>query len=161
MPRRATSADPGTTPEGVLRAQGLASVLGYQLAQASVVLNRVFVREVGAPQGLRSVEYTVLQLVDENPGCSPVQLARALSVTKPNITMWVDRLVERGLVQRSPNLLDKRAQELRATEAGSGLARQATARLQSAEGAALPGLSPGERAILVELLQKLARGAPR
>jgi DNA-binding MarR family transcriptional regulator len=145
------------TPVGHMSAAGLRDVLGYQLAQAAVVTTGVFQREVGLPHELRPVEYTVLQLVAENPGTSPVQLAKALSVTKPNITMWVDRLVGRGLVERSPSARDKRAQELHTTRTGAELAHTATTRLRAAEQAAMKALSSGERAILGELLQKIAR----
>ena len=145
----------------VLAAAGLKDVLGYQLAQAAVTTSRLFQCEVGLPHLLRPVEYTVLQLIAENPGTSPVTLAKALAVTKPNITMWVDRLVGRGLVRRSPSSSDKRAQELRTTAAGTALAKQAAARLHDAERAALAGLSAGERAILAELLHKVASVSQR
>ena len=149
------------TPSGHLAASGLKDVLGYQLAQAAVATTAVFVQQVGGPQDLRPVEYTVLQLVAENPGTSPVRLAKALAVTKPNITMWIDRLVGRGLVQRSPSASDKRAQELHTTPAGSRLAQSATATLRAGELAALHGLTSGERAILAELLNKVARSVAR
>jgi DNA-binding MarR family transcriptional regulator len=147
-------------PRGdALSAAGLADVLGYQLAQAAVTTSRVFQRTVGTPHALRPVAYTVLQLIAENPGTSPVKLAKVLSVTKPNITMWVDRLVDRGLVQRSPSSSDKRAQELRTTADGQALAARATALLCEGEKASLSALSAGERAILAELLHKVACAA--
>ena len=136
-------------------------VLGYQLAQASVVTLQVFRRSVGVPRELRPVEYTMLQLIKENPGTSPVRLAQALAVTKANITMWVDRLVARELVQRSPSASDKRAQELHTTPAGELLAQQATTLLVEGEHAVLQCLSAAERAIMIELLQKVARCALR
>ncbi len=157
-PKRLASEE---TPSGHLAASGLKDVLGYQLAQAAVATTAVFVHQVGGPQDLRPVEYTVLQLVAENPGTSPVRLAKALAVTKPNITMWIDRLVGRGLVQRSPSASDKRAQELHTTPAGSSLAQSATAALRAGELAALHSLSSGERAILAELLHKVARSVAR
>ena len=152
---------PDETPSGHLTASGLSGVLGYQLAQAAVLTTQVFLRHVGGPHELRPVEYTLLQLIAENPGTSPVRLAKALAVTKPNITMWVDRLVARDLVERSPNARDKRAQELRVTPGGHKLATQATVQLRASEKAALQGLSAGEQAILVELLHKVALSAAR
>ena len=149
------------TPAGHLAAAGLKNVLGYQLAQATVVCNAVFMREVGGPHDLRPVEYTMLQLIFENPACSSVRLAKALAVTKPNITMWVERLVVRGLVQRTPSATDKRSQELRATKAGAALVTRATKSLEVGEAAALAHLSPGERSILAELLQKVSRSTAR
>ena len=103
----------------------------------------------------------MLQLIFENPACSSVRLAKALAVTKPNITMWVERLVVRGLVQRTPSATDKRSQELRATKAGAALVTRATKSLEVGEAAALAHLSPGERSILAELLQKVSRSSAR
>ena len=162
LPMRNASRQPtGETPSGHLRATGLNEVLGYHLAQASVATSAVFRATVGDPHALRPVEYTLLRLVHDNPGTSPARLAKALAVTKPNITLWVDRLVGRRLVQRSASTSDKRVQELHATPAGAKLVEQATALLKAGEVVALDALSPGERAILVELLQKVARCAAR
>ena len=156
MPR--TRITPDETPSGHLLEASLHGIIGYQLAQAAVVTDALFVREVGSPHELRQVEYTVLQLIAANPGCSSVRLAKALAVTKPNITMWVDRLVARGLVRRSPSATDKRSQELCATDEGAALAARATEAILGAERRELATLSAAERAILVELLHKLACG---
>lgn len=161
MPQRPKNSTDDETPAGHLDASGLKHVLGYQLAQAAVVCNQVFKRTVGTPLGLRPVEYTVLQLISANPGCSSVRLARALAVTKPNITMWVDRLLERGLIERQPSATDKRSHELRATAQGKGLVEQASQAVLAGEAQALAHLTTGERSILAELLHKLSRSTTR
>ncbi|MGZ5181914.1 MAG: MarR family winged helix-turn-helix transcriptional regulator [Ramlibacter sp.] len=143
------------TPAGSLEEARLQQVLGYQLAQANIVTDAIFRSEVGQPLDLRPVEYTVLTLIAENPGGSLARLARALSVTPPNITALVDRLEGRGLVQRSASAQDRRAQVLAVTRKGADLARKATDRILAAEQAAL-ALSAGEQAILAELLHKVA-----
>ena len=148
--------NPLTTPAGRLVEAGLHQVIGYQLAQASITADRLFTTQVGKPMGLRRVEYTILKLIGENPACSSAKLARALDVTPPNITMWVDRLVERGWVQREQSETDRRSQHLRLSAKGEKLASGATQRLLAAEQAALDRLSAGERAILIELLHKVA-----
>jgi len=143
----------------------LHGVLGYQLAQASIATDAVFDHEVGLPETLRRLEYTVLALVLANPGCTARQLARGLAVTPPHITVCLDRLTARGLVARSRGKVDARVQHLRTTAAGSALARRCTQRLLATEAAALAALSNAERAMLVELLHKVAltraRGATR
>jgi DNA-binding MarR family transcriptional regulator len=157
MPQRKAISD--LTPAGQLAEAGLLHVLGYQLVQAEIVTRALFLKEVGQPLGLRPVEYTVLMLIEENPNGSLVRLARALAVTAPNITTMVDRLETRGLVERSQSDADRRSQLLRTTRKGSELVRKATARIIEAEKAALP-LSAGERAMLVELLHKVAAARP-
>ena len=149
------------TPAGRMEEAGLQRVLGYQLAQAALVTDAIFFEQVGTPFNLRPVEYTVLTLIAENPGGSLVRLARALSVTPPNITAIVDRLEGKGLVAREASEQDRRAHVLHVTPKGAELVRKATQRIVAAESATLP-LSAAEQAILAELLHKvaLARGKP-
>jgi DNA-binding MarR family transcriptional regulator len=144
------------TPVGELAEARLAELIGYQLAQATVAANRVFREQVGEPLDLRPVEYTLMTLIAANPGGSSSALAQALAVTPPNITMWVDRLSERGWVLRRQSSTDRRRQELRLSAAGARLVAQATERLIEAERAAFGGLSAAEQAMLLELLHKLA-----
>jgi DNA-binding MarR family transcriptional regulator len=143
------------TPAGQLEEARLQTVLGYQLAQAAIVTDRIFREQVGQPLDLRPVEYTVLTLVAENPGGSLARLARALSVTAPNITALVERLEGKGLVARRASDQDRRAHILHVTEKGRELVRIATQRIVTAERSAL-ALTTGEQAILAELLHKVA-----
>ena len=145
------------TPVGKLAASDLHKLFGYQLAQATITTTKVFLKEVGVPLDLRPVEFTLLTLIAENPGVSSAQLAKALAVTKPNITMWVDKLEARKLVQRSPSKTDKRSTDLRATTTGAKLAIQATDNLVRGEREAIQYLSAAERGMLIELLHKVAR----
>lgn len=145
------------TPFGGLAEAGLHGILGYQLAQAAIATTQVFAGRIGEAFGLRPVEFTMLCLVDENPGVSARQLATALAVTPPNITMWIDKLEGRGLVERERSTTDRRAQHIRATDQGATLARQALRAVSEGEQAVLARLSPAERAMLIELLHKVAR----
>ena len=144
------------TPHAQLSEAGLRSIVGYQLAQAAIVTDQVFDAQVGTPGGLRRVEYTLLALVQANPDVSARQLARALSVTPPNIAIWLDRLESRGLVARTRSASDARVQHVRLTDEGAAWVARATGQLQQAEQAALSHLSAAERAMLVELLHKVA-----
>jgi DNA-binding MarR family transcriptional regulator len=146
------------TPLGRLKEKGLHQLLGYQLAQASITTSEGFQNCHAELDGLRPVEFTLLSLIAENAKVSSARLAKALAVTKPNITMWVDRLVERQWVQRKPSLLDKRATELQMTPAGVKLVAKATQALLHAELKSTAALSSAERAILIELLHKVANG---
>jgi DNA-binding MarR family transcriptional regulator len=143
------------TPAGRLEEAQLQRVLGYQLAQASIVTSAIYARQVGEPFGLRPVEYTVLTLISENPGGSLARLARALAVTAPNITTMVDRLESRGWVARTQSEQDRRSQLLHTTAKGEALVRKSTQAILDAERKTLP-LTPGEHSMLVELLHKVA-----
>jgi DNA-binding MarR family transcriptional regulator len=154
--RRKTTSPTDATPAGNLAEAQPHRVLGYQLAQATISTTAVYLEAVGKPFGLRPVEYTILSLINQNPGGSPAQLAKALAVTAPNITMWIDKLEEQGWVVRQRDEQDKRSLQLRLTPRGATLVAKATEQLLAGEQKAFAGLSEGERAILIELLHKVA-----
>jgi DNA-binding MarR family transcriptional regulator len=144
------------TPAGGLGEDRLHQIVGYQLAQATIVTDEVFERAVGGPLGLRPVEYTILTLVKENPGSAPARLSKALAIARPNMTQRLDSLEERGWLVREKNVTDRRGQHLRVTKAGSSLVVKATAALAVAEHNAFTTLSGAEKMMLTELLHKLA-----
>jgi DNA-binding MarR family transcriptional regulator len=145
------------TPEGGLDEGGIHGLLGYQLAQAAILTTEAFVRDVGKPLDLRPVEFTILQLVDENAPVTATKLAKALAVTAPGVTIWLDRLEQRGLLKRERDKTDRRTQNLRITRKGQELVTSALQRLLKADREILQHLSEGERHMLLELLQKVAR----
>ncbi|WP_280155156.1 MarR family transcriptional regulator [Piscinibacter sp. XHJ-5] len=153
--RKASGGD--TTPAGNLDEARLHGVIGYQIAQASIATLGVFHRLVGEPLGLRPVEFTILVLIKENPGGTAARLARALAVTAPNIKLWLERLEGRMLIRREASASDRRTQHIHVTEEGRQIAESATQRLIEGERLAFSHLSNGERAILIELLHKVAR----
>jgi DNA-binding MarR family transcriptional regulator len=143
------------TPHARLAEAAVHSILGYQLAQATIVTNQVYDERVGR-RGLRKVEFTILALIQGNPDVTARQLARALAVTPPNIAIWLDKLESRGLVARQRSDSDARVQHIRITRTGSALVDRSVQQLVEGEQATLASLSAAERAMLVELLHKLA-----
>lgn len=148
--------DADRTPVARLTESPMHGIVGYQIAQAAIVTNQVFETRVAQTTELRKVEFTVLALVQGNPGVTARQLARALAVTPPNIAVWLERLAARGLVQRERSAKDARVQHIRCTAAGARLVNAAVQQVQKAEAEALATLSAAERAMLVELLHKVA-----
>ncbi|RPH59765.1 MAG: MarR family transcriptional regulator [Burkholderiales bacterium] len=132
-------------------------VLGYQLAQANIPVRKVFVKHIGEPLQLSTVEFTVLSLVASNADVTQKQLSQALAVSAPNITTLLDRLEQRQLLTRVRSEADRRSQYIRLTRKGNALARKATEVSRTMEQDVLRHLTEAERAILVELLQKVAR----
>jgi DNA-binding MarR family transcriptional regulator len=145
------------TPQGQLEEGGIHDVLGYQLAQASILTTEAFQVTVGKPLGLRKVEFTILQLVQQNAPVTATKLAKALAVTTPGVTIWLDRLEARGLLVRERGDVDRRTQNLSITQKGQTLVASALEALRQADSAILSHLSAGERHMLLELLQKVAR----
>jgi len=148
-------------PQGGLVEGGIRGVLGYQLAQATIVTTEAFVRVVGDPLELRPVEFTILQLVQENAPVTATKVAKALAVTTPGVTIWLDRLEQRGLLKRERDETDRRTQNLRVTGKGNELVTNALSRLLHEDQETLKQLSSGERQLLLELLHKVARSRKR
>ncbi|WP_382154185.1 MarR family winged helix-turn-helix transcriptional regulator [Hydrogenophaga sp. ANAO-22] len=146
-----------STPAGRLREGALQQLLGYQLAQASIVTIGLFQDVVGNSHSLRTVEYTLLALIHANPLVSPAQLTKALGLSAPYITNGLDKLAGRGLVVRETNENDRRGFHLSVTEQGESLVKELTRRLLDNEKASFKTLTPAEHLMLAELLHKLAR----
>ena len=143
----------------VLDPSGVQHLMGYRLTLAELASRRVFQRHIGTPFKLRPVEFTILVLLLGNGSATPKQLARTLGVSPPNVTVLVDRLVDRDLLQRQRSDTDGRAMNLRLTDKGLDLARRAQRVSQTMESSLLTPLSAAERAMLGELLLKLAQGS--
>lgn len=133
-------------------------VVGYLLAIASVTVREAYHANIGRPHELRPVEFTLLMLLLGNPGASPKQIGRALRMPAPNVTVLLDRLVTRGLLERRRSATDGRALEVRLTADGEAMARRTHAISLTMEDGLLERFTPGERVLLRELLLKLGRG---
>lgn len=159
MPAHRPPAPPAAerTPLARLSEGRLRSILGYQLAQATLATNQVFEAQVRDKEQLRRIEFTLLALIEANPGVTARQLARALAMTPPNVAVMLDRLDERGLLQRERGTADARLQHLSLTGAGLALVSRAAAHVQQGEAGALANLSAAEQAMLAELLHKAAQ----
>ena len=132
-------------------------ILGYRLAQASIQMRGVFSHHVGEPLNLRTVEFTVLMLLLTNDDVTPSQISRTLAMSAPNLTQLLDRLDERGVIARERSPHDRRAQHIRLTRTGRALAKKAHEISLGMEQQTLQHLSDAERAMLLELLQRVAR----
>jgi len=148
------------TPRARLEEGALRQLLGYQLAQASIVTNGAFSQQVAKAFGLGKVEFTLLYLVKQNASVTASRLARALNVTMPAITVWMAKLEQRGLVSRERSATDGRSQHFGVTPEGSVLVSRGMEALLDAENQALGHLSAAEQAMLLELLHKVALHRP-
>lgn len=138
----------------------LTSLVGYVASRAAIELRKDFARELG-PLGLKVLDYSILVLVAANPEVNQKQLGEALDVSAPNMAITLDRLVERGWVERVRSTQDRRAMIIHLTPAGRELVERAEKIAATMERDTLAVLSPAERALLVELLLKVGlRAAP-
>ena len=91
----------------------------------------------------------------KNPTLS--ELARELDLTKPTVTVLVDKLVEKGYVKRMKSDKDKRSMHLHIDKKGSKISILREKAYQRMAEKISSGLSETETAILTELLKKIVR----
>lgn len=96
---------------------GLEGTLGFRLRLAQQYVFREFVTRFNALD-VSPILYSALVLIEKNTRCRQTELAAALGVRQPNLVERIDSLVQRGLVSRSPDPEDRRANVLRLTPAG-------------------------------------------
>lgn len=147
---------PGHGAREPLSLGALSDVLGYHIAQARVTTMDSFVRHIGQPFGLRTVEYSLLLLLLANGPQSPKRLGQALALSAPNLTLLLDRLQQRGLIRRERSPTDGRSHNILLTEAGRRMADDGAAAAEPMERELDDRLSQAERMMLIELLRKVA-----
>jgi MarR family transcriptional regulator, temperature-dependent positive regulator of motility len=115
----------------------------------------VFLAEVeDAGYDLTPVQYAALAAINANSGIDQVTLAGLIAYDRTTITGVVDRLAQKGLVARNESSRDRRARELKITDAGRRTLRAVTPAVEAAQRVLLRGLTVTDAKELVRLLQK-------
>ena len=134
----------------------LPDYLGYQTRQAQAAVWRDFPRlmkDVGITPG----EFGLLTLINANQGINQISLARVYKLDKSTLSYAINRLVDRDLIRRTREKEDRRHYALWLTDQGQDTLQGATEKVEEQERAMDAALEPGERELLLELLQKVAR----
>ena len=145
---------------GMLDGSRMSHLVGYAASRAAITLRKVFTQNM-EPLDLKVVEFSILMLVAQNEQVNQKQLGETLDVSAPNMAVTLDRMVERGWVERVCGTTDRRAQLIHLTTAGQALVHRAEKIAATMEAPTLSVLSPAEQALLIELLHKVARGPER
>ncbi len=138
----------------------LLGYLGYQIRQAQAAVFRDLTASI-ANLGVTPGEYGLLTMVDENPGISQVDLVAVYRLDKSTLSLAVSRLVKRGLVRRMRSRSDRRYYALWLQPAGRGLLQKVRARVEAQERTMDSALHRGERALLLDMLQRVSRALNR
>ncbi|MDP9820265.1 MarR family winged helix-turn-helix transcriptional regulator [Nocardioides massiliensis] len=128
-----------------------------RIDRLSVLLGRAR-KAAFAEHGLDGWEFDVLAALRRAGApyeLSPGRLIRETLVTSGTMTNRVDRLAERGLVERSPDPRDRRGVLVRLTPAGKDAVDGAFASLLAREQQLLTGITPAERDALAATLRAL------
>src|ERR1700754_3207523 len=135
----------------------LSELLGYSLKRAQLRIFEDFLRCV-EPLQLTPAQFSVLLLLDRNPGRNQTEIASTLGILRPNFVSMLDALESRDLCARirSPN--DRRSHILELTDKGRAVLARAKRLVASKHEARLNELlGPDNRLALLNMLAKIAR----
>jgi DNA-binding MarR family transcriptional regulator len=169
-----TSAD-GTGPRSSLQDYQTA-IKGFTAVGANETVQRVvtaltriskrldnYYREQFAELNLQRGDWGVLAelaLHGVDGTSTPSRLADVTGVSPSTMTHRLDQLVERGLVQRTPDPDNRTRMKVRLTRAGQELFRKSVVDADVTEAAVLSALDAGEQAQLADLLEKILASQP-
>ena len=155
---RSVAAPAAARKPGRVDDAGLYHLVGYATSRAALELRKVFAAHM-EPFGLSTQQFSILMLVADNGDVNQKQLGQALDISPPNMAVTLDRMAERGWIERVRSTRDRRAQQIHLTPAGRALAERTRRIAATMEEPALAGLSRAERALLIELLRKIVPAA--
>lgn len=132
------------------------AILGYRLRRAQLSVFQGFNAYFDVLD-LRPAEFSVLVLIDSNPGRKQTEIAEVLGIKRANFVTLINRLERRGLTERRVASGNRRANALHLTHAGKQFLKDARARHDEFEARCIEKLGGTEaRDTLVTLLDKLA-----
>jgi DNA-binding MarR family transcriptional regulator len=135
----------------------LAGLLGYSLKRAQLRVFDDFLRCM-APLQLTPAQFSVLLLLDNNPGRNQTEIANTLGILRPNFVAMLDALESRGLCTRMRSPSDRRSHVLMLTDKGRAtLARAKKLVTAKHEARLIEVLGPANHAALLGMLATIAR----
>jgi DNA-binding MarR family transcriptional regulator len=132
----------------------------WQLLMRFFFAQRAHLPEWGEPFGLSPVQCHLLHLIEPDAPLPMRQLAEVLQCDASNVTGLVDRLEERGIVERRPSPADRRVKVVQLTPTGSRLRAQLLKRM-TARPLPLSRLDAREHRALVKILERLLEDEAR
>ena len=151
MGAQRASADAGVVP-CIFRPADLMFLLHAAAERMAADLDRAAVK-----MGLKDVrDWFVLAALDDGQQRTQLELSKMVCVDKTTLISVLDRLESHELIVRTVDPGDRRVRIPQITAAGRRMfAKFATAR-DTAEAKALDGVEPEQRALLLELLARIA-----
>src|SRR6201996_20900 len=157
-------ADPAKAPRSVrkevedvpIELGELSDLLGYTLKRAQLTIFEDFLRCM-APLQLTPAQFSVLLLLDRNPGRNQTEIANTLGILRPNFVAMLDGLESRDLCARIRSTTDRRSHILVLTDKGRAVLARAKKLVATKHEARLNELlGPANRAALLDMLATVA-----
>ena len=147
----------GTSEQDALQLGELSELLGYVLKRAQLKVFEDFLRCVESLQ-LTPAQFSVLILLEKNPGRNQTEIASTLGILRPNFVAMLDGLESRDLCTRMRSTNDRRSHILVLTDKGRAVLQRAKKLVASKHESRLNELlGPANRTALLSMLSKIAR----
>jgi DNA-binding MarR family transcriptional regulator len=102
----------------------LDNLLGYRLRRAQLSVFQDFLVAM-KDFDLRPAQFSVLAIIDANPGLKQSRVSEALGINRANFVALLDELEQRKLARRAPAPGDRRSNALFLTPKGEGFLKDA------------------------------------
>jgi DNA-binding MarR family transcriptional regulator len=156
-PRPVRKETDGAAESIFLQLGELSELLGYSLKRAQLKVFEDFLRCV-APLQLTPAQFSVLLLIDRNPGRNQTEIANTLGILRPNFVAMLDGLESRDLCTRIRSTNDRRSHILVLTDKGRAVLARAKKLVAIKHEARLTELlGPDNRDALLTMLAKIAK----
>lgn len=129
----------------------LSDNLGYRVRRAQLWVFKDVSRRL-APFDLSPAQFSVLTVIDANPGVNQLAVASALDIERAGLGRLVDRLAQQGLVTRTASAVHPRYYVLHLTAAGERLLDRARPLIAESEKALAEKLGPRAYQSLLQTL---------
>ena len=139
----------------------MANRLFFRLYQCSNLMHKngtQRVSEVGATTQQWAVLGALARSKVHDKGMTVKELIEFLMVSRQNLTAVLDRLEDRGWIERTKDPEDGRSRIIRMTETGDGVWTRMQDTIRRFYGEALSGFSGAEVDMLVDMLSRLRTG---
>ena len=127
------------------------SSVGFLISDVSRLMRRVYDRRV-EPLGLTRAQWRVLVHLYRREGISQTELAAVLEIEKPTLGRLVDRLEEKGWVERRVDERDQRARRLMVTDAVRPMIERMKILAESVNEDSMAGLAAEQERQFIETL---------
>jgi DNA-binding MarR family transcriptional regulator len=136
---------------------GLTSHLGYLVRRAQLWIFQDFNRTLAALD-IRPAQYSVLTVIDANPGLTQMALAHALGIERARLVHLLNGLEKRNVVRRSSLASDRRSHALHLTGDGRRMLARVKTLAAEHERHVTERLGAQQRQDLLRLLAAFASG---
>ena len=134
--------------------------LGYWAGLLSVSLVRSLGREL-APSNITPVEWAILEVCGRDEANTPTGLARLIPVDQAAISRQLDKLKDKGFIQRRRSRTDRRSVRVELTQVGRELVASLTPLVEANNAKHWGGMSDEEQAALINTIQTMLKNAEK